>query len=189
MEMTAGSGRMHRTGRRAARTAAVAVAVGALALIGCGVDKPSAPATVGPTRGAMDYFPIKIGDKPVRLQLAVRQHEMQRGLMDRRDLGPDDGMIFVYEKPQQMHFWMRNTPTPLDIGFFARDGTLEEIHPLHPFDERSVSSRTEQLCFAVEVNQGWFRANGIKPGARLDLKALAEALKSRGFEPRRYGLE
>ena len=122
------------------------------------------------------------------IRLAVRPLEMQRGLMERRDLGRDDGMIFVYEKPQQMSFWMRNTPTPLDIGFFDTEGVLQEIYPLHPFDERSVASRGTQLRFALEVNQGWYRENGVKPGAKLDVKALAEALRARGFEPRGFGL-
>jgi hypothetical protein len=88
-----------------------------------------------------------------------------------------------------MGFWMRNTPTPLDIGFFNRQGMLEEIYALHPFDESTVQSRSTALSFALEMNQGWFREHGVKPGAQLDLKALAAALKARGFEPRRFGLE
>ena len=108
--------------------------------------------------------------------------------MERRDLGRDDGMIFVYEKPQQMSFWMRNTPTALDIGFFDSAGVLREVYPLYPFDERSVTSHSDQLQFALELNQGWFRANDVKPGAQLDLKALGAALKARGFDPKRYGL-
>ncbi|MBI5691250.1 MAG: DUF192 domain-containing protein [Verrucomicrobia bacterium] len=122
------------------------------------------------------------------MQLAVRPLEMQRGLMERRDLGRDDGMIFIYDRPQAMSFWMRNTPTPLDIGFFRGDGVLAEIYPLHPFDEKSVSSRSTDLQFALEVNQGWYRENGIKPGAKLDLAAVAAALRERGFDPARYGL-
>jgi uncharacterized protein len=125
----------------------------------------------------------------VRMQLAVRPAEMQRGLMQRTDLGAHDGMIFIYEKPQQMHFWMRNTPTPLDIGFFNAHGVLVEVYPLHPFDEKTVSSRGTHLQYALETNQGWFRAHGVKPGAQLDLKALGEALKERGFDPRRYGIQ
>jgi uncharacterized protein len=122
------------------------------------------------------------------MQLAVRDVEMQRGLMERRDLGPDDGMLFVYQRPQRLQFWMRNTPTPLDIGFFDPGGVLQEIYPLHPYDENSVGSRSSELQFALEVNQGWFRASGIARGARLDMEALAEALKARGFEPRRFGI-
>jgi len=166
----------------------VLLAAPAFALVACSKEK--AAATQGAAvKTVADFFPIKVGDRTVRMQLAVRTDEMQRGLMGRRDLGPDDGMIFVYEKPQPLSFWMRNTPTPLDIGFFGPGGALQEIYPLHPFDEKSVSSRSDRLQFALEVNQGWYRDRDVKPGAKLDLKALAAALKARGFEPRRFGLE
>jgi uncharacterized protein len=158
---------------------------------GCAKDKAATMLTKAATTGvrtAGDFFPIKVGDQVVRMQLAVRPGEMQRGLMERRTLGRDEGMIFVYERPQQMSFWMRNTPTPLDIGFFSRDGTLQEVYPLHPFDETAVPSRSSELQFALEVNQGWFRENNVKPGAKLDLKALAQALQERGFEPKKFGL-
>ena len=157
-----------------------------LDVTGCAKDG-SETATNSPKTVA-DYFPIKVGDKTVRMQLAVLMPEMQRGLMERRDLGRDDGMLFVYEKPQPMNFWMRNTPTPLDVGFFNPNGVLEEIYPMHPFDENNVNSRSRDLQFALEVNQGWFRENGVRPGAQLDLKALAAALKERGFEPARFSL-
>ena len=136
-----------------------------------------------------EFFPIKVGDRVVRMQLAVRMDEMQRGLMGRRDLGPEDGMIFVYERPQQLSFWMRNTPTPLDIGFFDPAGVLLEVYPMHPFDETSVPSRSDRLQFALEMNQGWYGGRGVKPGAKLDLAALAAALRERGFDPARFGLK
>jgi uncharacterized protein len=173
---------------------AVVVAVPSLGLVACAKEKAAAASMAGATSGTgapktvADFFPIKVGNKIVRMQLAVRPAEMQRGLMERRDLARDDGMIFIYEKPQQMGFWMRNTPTPLDIGFFSTSGVLEEIYPLHPFDETTVASRSDHLQFALEMNQGWFRENAVKPGAQLDLKALADALKARGFEPRKFGV-
>ena len=139
-------------------------------------------------KSVADYFEIRVGDKPVRVQIAVREEEMQRGLMDRRDLGANEGMLFVYDRPQSMSFWMRNTPTPLDIGFFDRSGKLIEIYPLHPFDETGVQSRSDELLIALETNQGWFRENGIKPGQQLDLKAVAAALEARGFKPDRFGI-
>ncbi|PAW66571.1 MAG: hypothetical protein B9S34_07650 [Opitutia bacterium Tous-C1TDCM] len=169
--------------------AVAAIAWASFGLVACAREQTAAAApAAAPAKTAADFFPIKIGERTVRLQLAVRPHEMQRGLMERRDLGKDDGMIFVYDKPQQMNFWMRNTPTPLDIGFFGPDGALAEVYPLHPFDEKTVSSRGKELRFAVETNQGWYAANGVKPGQKLDLKALAAALKERGFDPKRYGL-
>lgn len=157
----------------------------ALALSGCGQAQPaaeSAPKSVG------DYFPVKLGEQTVQLQFAVTGAEMQRGLMERRDLKPEQGMIFVYPRAQGLSFWMRNTPTPLDIGFFTADGELREIYPLHPFDETPVASRRKDLQYAVEMNQGWFKANNVKPGAKLDLAAVAAALKARGFPPRAFGL-
>lgn len=175
-------------GRLVPRLLACGLLMFSLGLMACARDKAAAAGDGGGPKTVADFFPIAVGGKTVRMQLAVRSGEMQRGLMERRDLGRDDGMIFVYEKPQQMQFWMRNTPTPLDIGFFSPEGRLEEIYPLHPFDEKTVSSRASRLQFALEMNQGWYRENGVKLGAQLDLKALSEALKARGFEPRRFGL-
>lgn len=152
---------------------------------GCGSDKPAAPAT---PKTIADYFPIRVGDKVVNMQLAVTDGEQERGLMERRDLQPDQGMIFVYAQPQQMHFWMHDTPTPLDIGFFDPKGVLLEVYPMQPFDETTVSSRSSDIKFPLEMNQGWFSRNGVKPGDRIDLKAVAQALHDRGLDPANFGL-
>jgi uncharacterized membrane protein (UPF0127 family) len=160
-----------------------------VAVSACRRDQATAAtAATGAAKTVADFFPIQVGDRVIRMQLAVRDAEMQRGLMQRRDLGRDEGMIFVYERPRQLSFWMRNTPTPLDIGFFDASGELKEVYPMYPFDETSVPSRSAEIQYALEMNQGWYRENGVKPGAKLDLAALAAALRERGFDPRRYGL-
>lgn len=153
-------------------------------LAGCA--RSEAPAAA--PKPAAHYFPIRLGDRTVRLQLAVLMPEMQRGLMERRELGTDDGMLFVYTKPERLSFWMRNTPLPLDLGYFDATGELKEIYPLLPFDETPVASRSDRLQFALEMNQGWYARNEVRPGAKLDLAALAAALRERGFEPRKFGL-
>jgi len=124
----------------------------------------------------------------LRVQVVVTQEEQQRGLMGRRDLGEDDGMVFVYPLPQPMSFWMRNTPTPLDIGFFTVDGALGEVYPMYAFDETPVQSAGQDYTLALEVKQGWFAKNGVKKGAKVDLAQLAAALRARGFKPERYSL-
>lgn len=149
---------------------------------------PRKVATGAEAKGPDAYFPLSVGGKSLRVQVVVTEPEMQRGLMGRRDLGPDDGMVFVYLVPRRMNFWMKNTPTPLDIGFFMEDGTLGEVHALHPFDETSVSSAGADYTLALEVNQGWFAKHGVKPGAKIDFVALAAALRARGFPPGRYGV-
>ena len=137
---------------------------------------------------ASEYFAITVGDRTLQLQIAVSPNEMMRGLMGRKSLKSDEGMLFVYAKPQVMSFWMRNTPLPLDIGFFDVSGQLREHYPLYPFDETLVKSRSESLQFALEVNQGWFRENRVTRGAMLDLKAVQAALKLRGFDPVKFGM-
>ena len=145
-------------------------------------------ATGAEAKGVEAWFPLTVGGKALRVQVAVLEAEQQRGLMGRRDLEPDDGMVFVYPAPQQMSFWMRNTPTPLDIGFFRADGTLGEVYPLYPYDETAVRSSGLDYTLAIETNQGWFAKHGIKPGAKVDLAQLADALRARGFRPERYGV-
>ena len=92
-----------------------------LACVWAGCSRAEPVKTVTP-KTAADYFTIKVGEQPVRMQLAVLQPEMERGLMERRGLGQDEGMLFVYARPTQMSFWMHNTPTGLDIGFFSPAG-------------------------------------------------------------------
>ena len=155
---------------------------------GCGRGDATQTQAAAPKTVA-DFFTINVGDKPVKMQLAVRFSEMEHGLMGRTDLKADEGMLFVYAAPQQMSFWMRNTPTALDIGFFAADGELKEIYQMYPYDETPVKSVGEKLKFALEMNKDWFFTNKVKPGAKLDMKALAAALKARGFEPWEYGVK
>lgn len=151
---------------------------------GCKEDAtpPAAPL------GAEAWFPFKIGDVAVKLQVAVRPMEMQQGLMHRPMLGDDEGMLFVYPEPSGRSFWMRNTLIPLDIGFFSPDGVLREVRAMNPLDESPVTSFSSEIQFAVEMNQGWYRANGVRPGAKLDMEALRAALEARGFDPRDAGL-
>jgi len=152
-------------------------------LTACGNDdvRQSAPKTVD------DRFAIKLGEHTVRLQIALLPAETQQGLMYRKEMGADEGMLFVFDRPQQMSFWMRNTLLPLDIGYIDAEGVLREIYPMYPHDERPVASRG-RMQFALEMNQGWYRQAGVKPGARLDLAAVSEAIRARGLKPESYGL-
>jgi uncharacterized membrane protein (UPF0127 family) len=135
-----------------------------------------------------DRFPIRVGERTVRMQIAAQPAEMQKGLMFRKSMGVDEGMLFIFTSPQPLSFWMRNTTLPLDIGFFDSGGELKEIYPMYPLDERSVTSRGRSLQFALEMNQGWYGRTGVRPGAKIDLKAVAGALRARGLEPQAVGL-
>ncbi len=154
-------------------------------LTACG---DSDAANNAPPKTVADRFTIKIGDRTVQLQIAALPAELQKGLMFRKTMGEDEGMLFVFTTPQPQGFYMRNTTLPLDIGYIGPEGELQEIYPLYPLDERTVKSRSRHIQFCLEMNQGWFARNGVTPGARLDLKAVAAALKARGLKPEQAGL-
>jgi hypothetical protein len=153
---------------------------------GCGSGKP--PAAAADTKTVSDHFAVGMGGRLVSLQFAVLDAEQERGLMQRPDLGRDEGMIFVSPAPRKQSFWMKGTPEALDIAFAGRDGVIAEIYPLYPFNLGSVSSRSDQIEFAVEMRQGWYAENGVRPGAAIDIAAVASALKARGFDPARFGI-
>lgn len=106
------------------------------------------------------------GHKPVRVRVeVVHKHEdRQRGLMFRKQLAPDAGMLFVFEAPQQLTFWMRNTYLPLDMVFITADmsvlGVVENAQPLTD-DKRSVPGLSR---YVLEVNAGFARRHGIVSG-------------------------
>lgn len=135
-----------------------------------------------------DRFSIKIGDRLVAMQIAALPAELQQGLMFRQTMGSDEGMLFVFTKPQQMGFWMRNTILPLDIGYIDSTGRLKEIYPMYPLDEKPVTSRSHAIQYCLEMNQGWYARHGVKAGAALDLKAVAAALQARGLPALAAGL-
>ncbi|MBC2593966.1 DUF192 domain-containing protein [Ruficoccus amylovorans] len=152
-------------------------------------DEATTAATASVREPATTWFPLTVGEKAVEAQFAVERREQQHGLMDRDSLGQNQGMLFVFDEPQHMSFWMRRTRLALDIGYFTPDGVLREIYAMEPYDETSVPSVREDLQFALEMNQGWYATHGVKPGARLDMIQVKAALKNRGYDPSQLGLE
>ncbi len=162
--------------------------VAALAVFG-GCDRgPDLKPVAAAVKTIDERFAVSVGDRTVQMQVAVTPEEMERGLMFRKTMGPDEGMLFIYATPTQMNFWMRNCDIPLDIGFFDGAAELKEIYPMYPHDEKTVSSHSHNLRFALEMNQGWYERSGVRAGAKLDLKAVAEAVRARGIKPDTLGL-
>lgn len=163
----------------------------AAALFAGGCDQgETTPKVASPENAApfAQHFPFTIGGKTVQLQLAVTREEGAQGLMHRRSLGEDEGMLFIYAAPQAMSFWMPNVPINLSIGFFSPQGELKEIYTMYANDAKPTPSASAQLQYALEMREGWFRENGVRPGTRIDLDELRAALRARGFKPESYGL-
>lgn len=133
-------------------------------------------------------FPVLLGGKTVRVQIAITDLETSNGLMGRKVLAPDEGMLFVFAETRRREFWMRDVPINLALGYLTADGRLDEIKALLSEDPNTVPSRSEGIRFVLEMREGWFEDNGVKPGTVLDLGAVKAAVKARGFPPERFGL-
>ena len=75
----------------------------------------------------------------------------------------DEGMLFSFPRPDYHSFWMRNTSVPLSIAFIDQGGKIVDIDDLEPFNENSISPSCP-VCYALEMNRGWFRDNEITRG-------------------------
>jgi len=87
--------------------------------------------------------------------------------MFRRSLAEGRGMIFPYDPPQAVGFWMRNTLIPLDIVYIRPDGTIARITSARPLDETSLPSG-EPIAAVLEIAGGRAAALGIREGDRVD---------------------
>ena len=98
------------------------------------------------------------------VELAITNEERQRGLMFRKGLGPSDGMMFVYEQPQSVSFWMKNTSIPLDIIFADEAGVITKIFEnARPFSTTSIFGGYD-VQYVLEINAGLTKSLGIKTG-------------------------
>jgi uncharacterized membrane protein (UPF0127 family) len=84
-------------------------------------------------------------------------------------------MIFVFPSPQRVSMWMKNTLIPLSVAFIDADGRILNIEDMEPHSEQTHSS-TNLATYALEMNQGWFAARGIRDGDQVSgLKRLPQA--------------
>jgi len=104
----------------------------------------------------------------LRTEVVSTPKTRSRGLMFRRQLPKNNGMLFVFSKDLYLHFWMKNTYIPLSIAYMDSSGFINEIYQMKPHDTTAVLSRSKAR-YALEVNRGWFAKNKIKAGARVIL--------------------
>lgn len=109
---------------------------------------------------------ITAGMHVIKAEVAQSAQEQMVGMMFRRSMGTNEGMLFVNPASERRCFWMRNTLIPLAIAFIADDGTIVNIAEMQPQSDESHCS-AKPVRYALEMNQGWFAKRGIKPGFRL----------------------
>jgi len=110
------------------------------------------------------------------VEVARTERQKRKGLMFRERLPKNMGMIFIYDKPSYLNFWMRNTTIPLSIAFIGEDLVVDEIINMKPFDETFIRS-TDKAIYAIETNNGWYRKNLVYHGSNITIVKADERKK------------
>ena len=108
-------------------------------------------------------IPLYIHQKEIWVEVAKTPEETSHGLMGRKHLGKDEGMLFIFETEDYHGFWMKNTLIPLSIAFIDKDGRIVWITDMKPLTLNSHVP-PKPILYALEMNKGWFSSFGIKVG-------------------------
>ena len=104
--------------------------------------------------------------KKLSVEIANTPSTRETGLMHRKKLDDNSGMLFQFNHSDYLRFWMKNTYIPLDIAFLDEDGTIFQIAEMYPLSTRLVSSN-KPCKIALEVNHGWFDKNKLGVGDKV----------------------
>jgi len=107
---------------------------------------------------------LQVGDVEITAEVADNSTERSVGLMFRKEMADGHGMLFVYDIPQRLGFWMKNTYLPLSIAFIDASGTIISIQDMQPLDDTTIHRSPKPVLWALEMNQGWFAENGVAVG-------------------------
>jgi len=102
----------------------------------------------------------------IRAEVAADRLSRARGLMQRRSLAENSGMLFVFDNKARHCFWMKGTPLALSIAFLSDDGTVVGLADMEPLSLQRHCS-PQPVRYALEMDRGWFSARAIDEGSRL----------------------
>ena len=119
---------------------------------------------------------ISVGPKKIKVELAQTEEQHAHGLMFRKKLATNEGMLFVFDDEAPRSFWMKNTLINLSIGYFSKDKKLVDIQEMTAMNsimqtELSTYPSKGPAMYALEMSEGWFNKNSIAIGARLGYEA------------------
>ena len=105
------------------------------------------------------------------IEIVSKYEDRKKGLMYRRSIPNNYGMLFVWPYEGQQCMWMKNTYVPLSVAYMDIRGKIIEIYDMVPFSKDSVCS-TKAAKYALEVNSGWFEEKDINIGDSVEVKKL-----------------
>lgn len=154
------------------------------AIAGCGRPAPppvSSPSTTPPPRRADDAggdpnyhlnraqlklpaIRLWVGTKSITAEVCRSVTEISTGLMFRPGIGPDEGMLFLFARPHQASFYMKNVGFDIAAAYMDSEGVIQEIVQMKAQDITPVPAKAANIQFVLETDPGWFERNGIGPG-------------------------
>ena len=126
---------------------------------------PSAVPEAKKPQAKLQTMKLYLGPQEITAELAVTLPQITTGMMFRTNMAEMEGMLFVFGRPHQAQFWMRNTLLPLSCAYIDPEGTILELHDMKPLDETGIPARTDQIQYVLEMKQGWFQRNNVNTGA------------------------
>lgn len=117
-------------------------------------------------QNAMPLMELSAGMHRIEAEVAANQQNRMVGLMNRKAMAPQRGMLFVFPQQNTHCMWMRNTLIPLSVAFLDEDGIIINIENMQPQTEDNHCAKVPAR-YALEMNLGWFAQRGISPGAKL----------------------
>ncbi len=109
---------------------------------------------------------ISVNGRVIHAELALTSDEREKGLMFRKSLDPDSGMLFIFPRDRKLSFWMKNTEIPLSIAYISSDGIIKAIKDMKPLSLKPVPSGSS-VRYALEMEQGYFEKNMISAGDKV----------------------
>jgi uncharacterized membrane protein (UPF0127 family) len=111
--------------------------------------------------------PLTAGVHLIQAEVAATEAQREQGLMFRDKMGPNQGMVFLFDAPAGVCMWMKNTLLPLSVAFLDADHRIINIEDMKPQTTNSHCA-TKPAVYALEMNLGWFKQKNIKPGMTIE---------------------
>jgi len=114
----------------------------------------------------MPRMELNVGFYRIEAEVAADQTNRMQGLMYRRSMPANQGMLFVFPVADRHCMWMRNTFLPLSVAFLDEEGHILNVEDMQPQTENNHCA-AGPARFALEMNLGWFSGKGLKSGVRI----------------------
>ena len=114
----------------------------------------------------MPRIDLSAGIHRINAEVAYTDPMRQQGLMNRRNMANQEGMLFVFEQSQRFCMWMKNTYIPLSVAFIDDAGAIVNIEDMTPQSEQSHCA-SKPARYALEMNLGWFEKRGLRAGSKI----------------------